>query len=43
MWQVFDSEGTGMLDKETCLKLVVEIIGNSGLSFKENIEDIFEI
>lgn len=42
MWQIFDAEGTGILDKDTCFKLIAEIISNLDLSPKENIEQIYE-
>ena len=42
MWPIFDAEATGIIDKETCFKLVAEIIGNLALSPKENIEEIYE-
>jgi hypothetical protein len=38
MWQIFDAEGTGFLDKDTCFKLIAEIISNLAISPKENIE-----
>ncbi len=38
MWQIFDAEGTGFLDKDTCFKLISEIISNLAISPKENIE-----
>ena len=42
MWQIFDAEGSGILDKDTCFKLIAEIISNLALSPKENIEEIYE-
>jgi Ca2+-binding EF-hand superfamily protein len=42
MWLIFDADGTGILDKDTCFKLITEIIGNLSLSPKENIEEIYE-
>lgn len=42
MWNTFDAESSGLLDKETSFKLIVQIIANAGLITKEGHEDIFE-